>query len=159
MSVKAEESEPQVNETYVHEGSVMQLDVFRPTGLTAYHFNHILAGTAMEGLGDAFAGMEANHGVNGLFAIAVANHESAYGKSRLARNNNNLFGMKGRNGWMRFPTKQANVLYFGELMNRSWYKGKSVRAIGKIYCPPNTNHWYNCVNKHYHDALDKLREM
>ena len=42
--------------------------------------------------------MEEKWGVNALFGVAVAAHESSWGNSHLARTRNNLFGIAAYDG-------------------------------------------------------------
>lgn len=141
---------------HIDSGHILNKNIYLPSGLSASQFNSALEGTGIEGLGQAFVDMENNWGVDGLFCMAVAFHESANGYSRLAVNNNNLFGMKARNGWKKFDSKYDAIVYFGEYMNKNLYKGKSVYEIGNIYCPPNTDQWFDGVNRHYEKILSKI---
>lgn len=141
---------------HIDSGHILNKNIYIPSGLSASQFNSALEGTGIEGLGQAFVDMENNWGVDGLFCMAVAFHESANGYSRLAVNNNNLFGMKSRNGWKKFDSKYDAIVYFGEYMNKNLYKGKSVYEIGNIYCPPNTDQWFDGVNRHYEKILSKI---
>lgn len=141
---------------HIDSGHILNKNIYIPSGLSASQFNSALEGTGIEGLGQAFVDMENNWGVDGLFCMAVAFHESANGYSRLAVNNNNLFGMRSRNGWKKFDSKYDAIVYFGEYMNKNLYKGKSVYEIGNIYCPPNTDQWFDGVNRHYEKILSKI---
>lgn len=141
---------------HIDSGHILNKNIYIPSGLSETQFNSALEGTGMEGLGQAFVDMENNWGVDGLFCMAVAFHESANGYSRLAVNNNNLFGMKSRSGWKKFDSKYDAIVYFGEYMNKNLYKGKSVYEIGNIYCPPNTDQWFEGVNRHYEKILSKI---
>lgn len=116
---------------------------FVKTGLTAEQFNLMLEGTALAGYGESYYNMEQKHGVNGVFAISVAFHESGYGKYRA--NTNNFYGMRSSKGWMAFESPDANIQYFGELMNKSMYYGKSILDIGRVYCPGTHTSWANAV--------------
>lgn len=117
---------------------------FEITNLTEKQFNKILKGTGLEGQGGAYKQLEEEHGVNGVYAISVAFLESGYGKHKAGKNN--FYGMKGNKGWMSFNTPEDNIMYFGELMNRDLYRGKSIDRIAKIYCPPNYKSWVSKVN-------------
>ncbi len=141
---------------HIDSGHILNKNIYIPSGLSASQFNSALEGTGIEGLGQAFVDMENNWGVDGLFCMAVAFHESANGYSRLAVNNNNLFGMRSRNGWKKFDSKYDAIVYFGEYMNKNLYKGKSVYEIGNIYCPPDTDQWFDGVNRHYEKILSKI---
>lgn len=104
-----------------------------------------LKGTALEGLAGAFKKAEENHGVNAVFLIGLAIHESDFGNSRLAKEKNNLFGFKA---YDRSPYRSAQR--FGSLSegidevagylaknylrkDGKYYNGLSIRDIGKRY--------------------------
>lgn len=116
---------------------VFSFDVFTKTNLSADDFNKLLAGTPLAGHGQDFYDMEQAWSVNGLFALSVGRTESSLGSSNLARNKNNYFGMKG----CSFSSPHDGIMYFGELMNKPIYRGKSIESIAKIYCPPTHSHW------------------
>lgn len=78
----------------------------RKTGLTPYELNVTLEGTGLAGLGEAFFQAEQEFGVNSLFLIGIANLESGYGKSRIAKDKNNLFGFKA---YDKSPYSSAGV--------------------------------------------------
>ena len=76
-------------------GGISQENSFyllRKTGLTPYEIDQVLAETGLEGLGKDFYLAEKETGVNAIFMVALANLESGYGKSTIAREKNNLFG-------------------------------------------------------------------
>ena len=49
-------------------------------------------------------------GVNKSIALAMVYHESGRMNSGLARNSNNIGGMRSGSGWMKFPTLEAGVI-------------------------------------------------
>lgn len=49
-------------------------------------------GSPLVGLGDVFLDVQAQYGINAIYQAAHAAHESAWGRSRIARRKNNLFG-------------------------------------------------------------------
>lgn len=53
-----------------------------------------LEDSPLAGKGEAFKDAEAEFGINALFLIAVAGHESGFGTSAIAREKNNLFGFQ-----------------------------------------------------------------
>lgn len=85
----------------------------------------------LKGYGYAFYQMEQTYGVNAIFAISVAELESGSGTSSAFRNKNNAFGI-GPGKY--FNSVQEGINYFGQLMNKSLYKGKTITQIGSIYC-------------------------
>ncbi|WP_350343914.1 glucosaminidase domain-containing protein [Proteinivorax tanatarense] len=73
--------------------SATNLDLTKRSAITAFEIdNYILKGSALEGLGEAFIQAEIDHGVNAFFLLALAVHESGWGRSDIARDKNNLFG-------------------------------------------------------------------
>lgn len=112
-------------------------DVFTKTNLSADDYNKLLAGSSLAGHGQDFYDMEQTYGVNGLFALSVARTESGLGSSVMAKTKNNFFGMIG----CKFSSSRSCILYFGELMNKSIYKGKSIEQIAAVYCPPTHSQW------------------
>lgn len=85
----------------------------------------------LSGYGQAFYDMEQKYGVNSIFAISVAELESGNGTSSAFRNKNNAFGIgPGK----RFSSVVAGIDYFGQLMNKPLYYGKTIDRIGSIYC-------------------------
>ena len=64
------------------------------TGYTAEELEALLEDSGLEGLGAYYAEKEQTHGINALFLISVAQLESGFGNSSLARNCNNLGGIK-----------------------------------------------------------------
>lgn len=127
---------------------------FEVTNLSIEDFNEILAGTALSGYGESYYLLEKDYGINGVFAISVAFHESGYGKYRA--NTNNFYGMKGNNGWMAFESPHSNIQYFGKLMNKNLYYGKSIINIGKVYCPNTYSSWANAVTGIMNECYNKI---
>lgn len=114
------------------------LDITQPTHLSGAELNKALEGTSLAGLGDAFQQMEERWGVNALFGVAVAAHESAWGNSQLARTRNNLFGIAAYDGnegaAYSFPSMEACVDHWGEMIkdvyfNRGYTNLSSVNSI------------------------------
>ena len=134
--------------------AVLSYNPFIKSGLTVEQYNKILKGTGLEGCGQSFYTMEETYSVNGLFAIGVAFHESGYGKHKA--NTNNFYGMRGNSGWMSFESPDANIQYFGKLMNKSLYKGKSIENIGKVYCPGTYLHWAEAIKSMMKSSFNKI---
>ncbi len=55
--------------------------------------------------------------------------------------------MRGANGYLSFNTPKDNILYFGELITKSAYKGKTLKTFAKIYCPPRKSKSKNEIKK------------
>ena len=114
-------------------------DITQPTGLSAEELDKALAGTGLDGLGHAFQAMEERWGVNALFGIAVAAHESAWGTSYLAKSRNNLFGIAAYDGnegaAYGFETRNACIDHWGEMIKEVYFdRGyTNIYAVNSIY--------------------------
>ena len=67
-----------------------------------------------------FYDTEQRYCVNALFMISVASLESAYGKSNIANNHNNLFGFMRKGKPMSFSNKSESIDYFGKLLSNHY---------------------------------------
>ncbi len=103
-------------------------------------------------------------GVNKSIALAMVYHESGNMKSGLARNNNNIGGMKGGSGWMQFPTLEAGVIAhvltiksISEKNNFNIADPDGIYKFSGIYVRGNVNSpsedWVNKVNW-YKEKID-----
>jgi hypothetical protein len=82
-------------------------DVLSASGMPAWAIDqYIAAHTPLPSLGTAFLAAERDHGVNAIVLVAIAMHESGYGKSDIARIKKNLFGY---NALDRDPFKWATA--------------------------------------------------
>lgn len=106
------------------------MNIFEKTNFSADQLNRILS-KGLSGYGEAFYNMEQKYNINAIFAISVAELESGNGTSYAFRNKNNAFGIgPGK----RFDSVISGIEYFGQLMNKPLYYGKSISAVGNIYC-------------------------
>ncbi len=123
-------------------------NVASDSGLTKKQIASLFKGTALEGHGleDVILEMEEEYGINAFFTIAVMKLESGHGKSRLAKNKNNLFGLNAIDGdaynkAFSFKTKGDSIEKFGKLISKN-YIGKGLKTIEKVakkYCPTDDN--------------------
>ena len=99
----------------------------------------ITHGTGLEGLEHAVIETEEKYGVNALFTLALAAHESGWGSSSLARNRNNLFGIcafdSNVDAASSFGTKSECIDYFGRLISKEYFAhGRTnLWSINEIY--------------------------
>jgi flagellum-specific peptidoglycan hydrolase FlgJ len=123
------------------------------SGLTEAHIEEIFKGTSLanNGLEKAILQIEEEYGINAYFTIAVMKLESGNGKSSLAKNKNNLFGLNAIDGdqynkAFSFKTKGESVQMFGQLISDN-YVGKGYTTIKKVsdkYCNSNPD-WTDLV--------------
>ncbi|MFF2479545.1 glucosaminidase domain-containing protein [Paenibacillus sp. NPDC058071] len=139
-------------------------DISSDSGLTREHVAAILKNTALAGHGleEAILDVEEEYGINAYFTIAVMKLESGNGKSKLARNKNNLFGLNatGSNAHARafsFETKGDSVRKFGQLLEKNYVKKgyTTVPKVAKKYCPANPD-WAGLVLKIMKSDYKKL---
>lgn len=118
----------------------LTLNISEPSGYSINDFNAMTAGTELEGLGEAFYAIEQNNGVNGVFALAVAQCESGHGTSYLARAQNNIFGLDPYNGGMSFASKEDCIAYFGRLIQKHYFGNGlyTIEDINDMYDPTST---------------------
>jgi len=112
-------------------GSELSPSVTGRSGLTLSDLQRLTSGTGLVGIEEALLTIELTNNVNALFALSVAKLESGNGRSYLSTNQNNIFGFRGRNGWMSFNSKVECVLYFGRLIE-NFYVGKGYNTLAKI---------------------------
>ncbi|WP_409340726.1 glucosaminidase domain-containing protein [Paenibacillus sp. MBLB4367] len=133
------------------------------SGLTKSHIAQIFEGTDLAGneLEEAILEIEEEYGINAYFTIAVMKLESGNGKSSLAKNKNNLFGLNATGGSnnkaFSFQTKGDSVREFGQILNK-YYTGNgytTVEKIAKKYCPANSE-WANLVSSIMKSDYKKL---
>ncbi|WP_309118169.1 glucosaminidase domain-containing protein [Paenibacillus sp.] len=131
------------------------------SGLTEAHIAELFEGTPLEGQGleKAVLAVEEEYGINSYFIIAVMKLESGHGKSKIAKNKNNLFGLNasGKNPYknaLSFETKGESVEKFGQII-ADFYVDKGLTSVEKVarkYCPSNSK-WpslvKNIMNRDY----------
>ncbi|QGQ96483.1 hypothetical protein EHS13_17120 [Paenibacillus psychroresistens] len=146
-------------------------DIAKPTsnvksdsGLREANIEEILKGTSLAGhdLEKAILEIEEEFGINAYFTIAVMKLESGNGKSRIAKNKNNLFGLNALDGDVynkafSFKTKGDSVRKFGQLISKNYInKGyTTVEKVSKKYCQANPK-WSGAVKAIMKSDYSKL---
>lgn len=117
---------------------VFTYEIYTKSNLSPSDYEVILKDTPLEGHGQDFYDMEQKWGVNGLFALSVAQGESSMGANGImATKRNNFFGIQNHS----FSTAKEGILFFGELLSDPLYKGKDIDKVAAIYCPPTSQEW------------------
>lgn len=119
--------------------------LLKPSDVSEHFINNRLQGTALEGLGGAFKRAEEKYGVNALFLVSLAMHESNVGRSRIARDKNNLFGFQAydRSPYSsagRFMSKEACIDHVAGYISRNYlspsgkyFHGYSIESMNVCY--------------------------
>jgi beta-N-acetylglucosaminidase len=140
--------------TLANRSTINDKNISRPSGRTIEEINFILSGTKLANLGQAIIDAEKEYSVNGIFIISVAQLESGYGTSYLARTKNNLFGLNAWGNSSReitknaysYSTKDLCVQAFSRIIRENYLnKGKTtIKTISVNYCE-NSLSWYNKI--------------
>ena len=121
------------------------MPVTTPSGFFAARFERAFAGTGLEGTGEALVQAEMETGINALVLAAIVVHESDWGRSRLAREKNNLAGLGAYDGQeylagIRFDSRASSIMFLAELLavhyapGGKFYGGShDLRGIGVKY--------------------------
>ena len=145
---------------------IRSLDVSKPSGVTKSDLKLVTQG-ALVGLEDAFLKAEQDYGINCLFVMAIASHESANGT--ICFRPNNMFGF-GRSG---FSSKAEGIDVVSRALARNYlspggslYSGKTISDVNKRYAASTTwddkvaskmTHYYSVISSHHNAALEKLK--
>lgn len=128
----------------------------KPSGLTIQQLDYMISLLESKGFKNSqFVGRgkdmliaERKYGVNALFMLSIGLHESYFGTSYSARNNNNLFGLMYGGKHMVFNSPSSCIDYaFANMKNTYFSYGlNNVNSISYVYCNP-PEHWASSVNK------------
>jgi hypothetical protein len=121
---------------HYHQGGPITLDtrLLSRSGASAWAIDEYLrANTSLPRLGAAFMAAERKYGVNARFLLAAAMHESAWGRSDIARYKHNLFGY---NAYDRDPYRYASAYrtYAANIAD-------TARFMKEMYLTPGGRWW------------------
>jgi beta-N-acetylglucosaminidase len=107
-------------------------NVLSSSGLTVEQLDNALAGTGLAGLGADFLEVQEEEGINALFAAAHAAVESGWGKSEIAVEKHNLFGINADDS---NPDEAYDYSSFGACISYygSWLRSHYLAAGGEWY--------------------------
>jgi beta-N-acetylglucosaminidase len=149
-------------------GILNDYDLTRPSGRTEKEINYLLTDTKLSNLGKVTLEAEKQFGVNAIFIISVAQLESGYGSSYLARTKNNLFGL---NAWgnttseirrraYSYKTKGDCIKSFAEIIRTKYLDKKrtTISSIGEIYCE-KSEYWVDKITILMGQNVKKMNEL
>ncbi len=120
-------------------------DLRLPSRAPADLLDAYLVGTPLMGLGAEFLAAEERWGVNAVFACAVACHESDFGRSEIAKDKRNLFGIQAYDSdpygsAKTYPSYAVSIEDFCRLVSQEYlspgglyYNGPSVCGVRVRY--------------------------
>ena len=119
-------------------------NLLQKSNITVEQLEEKLKGTGLSGLAPAYVQAEQIYGVNAIFLVSLSAHESAWGTSRRAIEDNNLTGFgvySDSSVGINSHTKEENILGTAKwLKNKyltpgaSFYNGISIHAVNMRYC-------------------------
>ena len=128
-------------------------DVTIPSNFTVEEIESLIGNTNMGYLSRTFVQCEEDYGVNAIFLISIAAHESAWGSSRRARQDHNYTGYgvsSSSSRGINADRGEDNIRTTAEALANNYlspggrfYKGVSVSDVNKTYCA--TGGWTGAV--------------
>ena len=117
------------------ETYAVDFDVTAPCGLSTEELEAVLKYDLKEYAGE-FLQAEEDYGINACFLASIAALESGWGQSDLAKNKNNLFGWKGRNGYKEFESPERGIDFVAWKLSKKYIsKGlDTIDEIAPVYC-------------------------
>lgn len=136
------------------------MDLRTKSKYTAQDFNIMLSGTDLQGLGETFKKCD-DKGINSLFVVALACHESNYGRSSLSKDKNNIFGFRAYdrdpyNNAKQFSSKEDCIEFVSKYIcdnylneNGKYFNGDTITSINVKYASDKSwaNKIYNIMKK------------
>lgn len=125
--------------------SLADVDLRKPSGVSARTIDKFLAGTPLVGLGKAFMLAEQQWAVSARYLAAHAVLESAWGRSKIAQDKHNLYGFQAYDSSpyasaRAFPSFEECIKYVAQYVARNYlnpdgkyYNGSTLRGMNKRY--------------------------
>lgn len=149
----------------VNSINVKTLNLRTPSNLTPNQANEVLQGTGLDGLGEAFVNAEKNYGVNAYYLMSHAAVESSWGKSKISKLKNNLFGFtaydaspgtsattfKSKAHSIDFVAKYISIHYLSE--DGQYYNGPNLKGMNVMYA--SDEEWANVISQVFDQLVDK----
>jgi beta-N-acetylglucosaminidase len=155
-----------ITEMMVVDGEVISgernvtMNLTSRTFISANEIDALMAGTHLDGIGQAVHETELKYGVNALFILAVAINESGWGSSYLAQSRNNLFGIcaydSNTDAASSFGSKADCIDYFGRLIKNGYFGDErtDLYSINEIYA--SDTHWSTIVGSTMNQLANQL---
>ena len=107
----------------------------------------VLEGTGLENLTDVYIAIEKEYGINAIIFASLSAHESAWGTSRRAIEDNNLTGFgveEASSEGINAETKEENLFRTAKWLKDEYlseeglyYNGLSLKSVNKSFCLKN----------------------
>ena len=140
--------------------------LLQPSNVTLNKLKFALKGTGLEGLEKAYLDSEKEYGINAIFLVSLTAEESWWGKSRRAKEQNNLSGFEVYSDNSKgkfFSSKYESILTTAKILKRDYltqggiyHKGYDIRSVNKSYCPVNGFSWSKNISSIAYDLVNKI---
>lgn len=141
------------------------MDLLIKSNLTTDKAKIMLKGTDLYECADYFIECEEKYGVNAIAMISLAAHESGWGKSRRAKEDNNLTGYgvySDSSKGINTDKKEDNLLMTAKQLKNNYLtkgakynNGQSIYAVNKKYSVTKT--WALQITKIGYKLMDKIK--
>ena len=120
------------------------MDLRTPSNMTVEHLDSILKGTELYGLGKSYKKAEEVYDVNALALTFLTVHESEWGRSRFAKERNNIAGHKAYDSnpdaAQHFSTKEECIMTVAKNLSKNylvpngkWFNGYNLQGVNHYY--------------------------
>lgn len=122
-------------------------DITEPCEMSTEELSAVLKHD-LKNYAEAFLQAEEDYGINACFLASIAAHESGWGRSDLAKEKNNLFGWKGKDGFKDFESPEKCIDYVAWRLSKKYInKGfDTIEKIAPVYCDAE---WAGYINNIY----------
>ncbi|WHY94171.1 glucosaminidase domain-containing protein [Neobacillus cucumis] len=113
----------------------------------------------LKGMGEVFVQAGQQFNINPALLAAIAQHESANGKSHAAAIKNNIAGMMGSNGLKSYSTVEESIMDMARNLSKNYLGSglNSIAEIGAKYAPQGAandptglnNYWVSGVSRYF----------
>lgn len=136
-----------------------ELDVVKTKFVGHPKFLDMFLSGVLEGKGEQFCKAQEKYGINATFLVGIANHESGLGKSDFARTRNNIAGMRGSNGYLRFKSVDECIDKMAANLKEKYIDCglTTIEQINKKYA--ESNEWSSAVIRHMNPIYDASKVM
>ena len=125
------------------------------SGCTVSDLRKITKGTKMEGCEQTILDVEKQYQINAFFICSVALTETGMGKAGVGVSRNNLFGMRGKNGFYYYSSAHESIRAFGNCIYKVYWQNnrKTLPRIAEWYCD---RQWAYAVENNINFLYNKM---
>ncbi len=129
--------------------------------LTAKAINSVLGGV-LKGKGELFIEAGKKYGISPAFLAGISIHECDNGRSRQAKELNNVMGVMADKTPKKFDSIEECVDYMASRLKKSpcYKSSKTIAQFQKVYCPIGADNDPTKLNKYWKEGVvDKMNKI